>query len=89
MTPINLSSIRKNLALRVMLAVLPALVILFYTGVEQRRQSIENARRDLLLLTHAMAEVQQDNTRSTRQTHSTLSLLPEIQGLFPGPLVLR
>ena len=62
-----------------MLAVLPALVILLYSGVERRRHSIENAKRDVLLLTHAMAEAQKEITRSTRKILSTLSILPAIQ----------
>jgi PAS domain S-box-containing protein len=64
-----------------MLAVLPALVILLHTGMEQRRLSIEKAKHDIFLLTHTMAEVQKDITRSTRQILSTLSLLPQIQDL--------
>jgi hypothetical protein len=76
-----LGTLRKNLVLLVMLAVLPALVILLHTGMEQRRLSIEKAKRDIFLLTHTMAEVQKDITRSTRQILSTLSLLPQIQDL--------
>ena len=64
-----------------MLAVLPALVILLHTGMEQRRLSIEKAKHDIFLLNHTMAEVQKDITRSTRQILSTLSLLPQIQDL--------
>ncbi len=81
MKSVNLGSIGKNLSLLVMLAVLPALVILLYTGLEQRQQSIENAKHDVLLLTHSMAEAQEDITRATRQILSTLSLLPAIQAM--------
>jgi two-component system cell cycle sensor histidine kinase/response regulator CckA len=76
-----LGSLSKNLVLLVMLAVLPALAILLHTGMEQRRLSIEEARHDIFLLTHTMAEVQRDITRSIRQILSTLSLLPQIQDL--------
>lgn len=79
MKSVTLGSISKKLALLVMLAVLPALVILLYTGLEQRQQSIENAKHDVLLLTHTMAEAQEDITRATRQILATLSLLPAIQ----------
>ncbi|MBU0945216.1 MAG: PAS domain-containing protein [Proteobacteria bacterium] len=78
---VNLGSIGKNLTLLVMLAVLPALSIFLYTGMEQRRHSIENAKHDVLLLTHTMAEAQQNITRATRQILSTLSLLPPIQSM--------
>lgn len=79
MKSINLGSISKNLTVLVILAVLPALVILVYTGMEQRRHSIENAKQDVLLLTQTMAETQKNITRSSRQILSTLSLLPAIQ----------
>lgn len=75
------ASISKNLALLVMLAVLPALVILLYSGLEQRRQTLEAAKSDVQLLAHAMAEVQKGITSSTRQTLSTLALMPQIQGM--------
>ncbi|MFH1216007.1 MAG: PAS domain S-box protein [Pseudomonadota bacterium] len=78
---INLGSISNKLAFLVLLAVLPALFILFYTGMEQRRHSIESAERDVLLLTRTMAESQEEITRFTRLILSTLSLMPAIQDL--------
>lgn len=80
----KVSTISRNLALLVIFSVLPALAILFYTGMEQRRISIESAQKDVLLLTHAMAEAQENATQSFRQVLSTLSLLPEIQNMEPG-----
>ncbi len=62
-----------------MFAVLPALGILLYTGIEQRRYSIENAKHEIFLLTHTMAEVPKDIAKTVKQTLSTLSLLPEVQ----------
>lgn len=76
---LKIGSINKKLALLIMLAVLPALAILFCSGIEQRRESIERAKRDVLLLTHAMSEAQKEVTLSTKQILSTLSLLPAIQ----------
>ncbi len=80
---LHLDSISNKLALLIMLAVLPAMLILLYAGLEQRRQSIENARQDVLMLTHTMAETQNHITRSTRQMLSLLSRLPAIQALDP------
>lgn len=60
---------------------MPALAIILYSGLEQRQRSIENARHDVLLLTNAMAETQQEFTRSVKQMLATLSLLPQIQNL--------
>ena len=76
-------SIRKNLVVLIALAVLPALLILLYTGMEQRRHSIELAKRNALVLTHSMAQVQIDITRSFQQLLSTLALLPEVQAMNP------
>ena len=74
---LTLGSISKNLTLLIILAVFPALAILFYSGLEERQQSIEKAKQDVLLLTHSMAETQKEITRSTRQTLSIL--LPCLQ----------
>jgi len=63
----------------VMLSVLPAILILLYSGMEQRRQSVEKAKQEILLLTSSMADVQEDISSSVKQVLSTLSLLPEIQ----------
>lgn len=76
---LTLGSISKNLTLLILLAVFPALAILFYSGLEQRQQSIENAKRDVMQLTHSMAETQQEIARSTREILSTLSSLSAIQ----------
>ncbi|MBT8351735.1 MAG: hypothetical protein KJO26_10950, partial [Deltaproteobacteria bacterium] len=63
----------------ILVAIMPALAIILYSGIEQRHRSIEYAQQNILLLTHAMAEAQQDLTRSVRQMLAILSLLPEIQ----------
>lgn len=76
-------SIRMSLMVLTVLAVLPALVILLYTGMEQRRESIEQAKRSALVLTHSMAQVQTDMTRSFHQLLATLALLPEVQSMDP------
>lgn len=78
---LSLIPIRTKLALLVLFAVLPALAILFYSGLEQRQQSIEDAKQNVLLLTHTMAEAQKEITSSTRQTLSILSLLPAINAM--------
>lgn len=83
MKGINFASISNKLALLVVFAVLPGLALLLYTGLELRQQSIEGAKRDVALLTHAMAETQKEVTRSTRQFLATLSLTPEVQALDP------
>jgi len=74
-----MESISKKLYSLVILAILPALAILLYSGLENRRQSIEHAQSQILFLTHTMAEAQQDLTDSVKQMLATLSLIPQIQ----------
>lgn len=72
-------SISTKLTLLICFAVLPAVFILLYTGIEQRRLSIEETKQNLLLITHTMAETQLDLSRSTRQLLSTLAVMPAIR----------
>jgi HAMP domain-containing protein len=74
-------SISRKLDLLVMVAVIPALIILVFSGIEQRRQTIEAAKQDVVLLAHTMAEVQKEITSATKQTLSTLAIMPVIQNL--------
>lgn len=78
---IRLRSIRSSLLAIALLAIMPALGIILYSGLEERRRSIEEARQNILLLTHAMAESQQEFSRSVRQVLATLALLPQVQRL--------
>mgnify|MGYP000162146400 CR=1 FL=1 len=81
----QLRSIRRNLLIIVLLAIMPALAIILYSGLEERRRSIEDVRQDTLLLTHSMAESQQEFSRSVRQVLATLALLPQVQCLDREP----
>jgi PAS domain S-box-containing protein len=77
----RLHSIRSNLVAIILLAIMPALAIILYSGLGERRRSIEDARQNVLLLTHTMAESQQEFSRSVRQMLATLALMPQIQRL--------
>lgn len=81
MKSIDMGSIGKNLSLLVLIAVLPALAILLYTGMEQRLRAIRDAREQVLLVTHTMADIQIDIARSAQQILSTLAMLPDITNL--------
>lgn len=81
MKSIDMGSIGKNLSLLVLIAVLPALAIILYTGVEQRLHAIGNTREQVLLVTHTMAEIQTDIDRSAQQILSTLAMLPQVNSL--------
>ncbi|MFZ5759462.1 MAG: ATP-binding protein [Thermodesulfobacteriota bacterium] len=74
-------SIRAKLIQLVLLAVLPALLIFFYAGLEQRRRDIDAATADVMLLAHSMAEVQREFAASTRRLLLTLANTPAIRAL--------
>ncbi|MBR9979543.1 MAG: cache domain-containing protein, partial [Desulfatitalea sp.] len=66
-------SIRKILTLLVLLAIVPALVIILYSGLELRRMAIENTKREVLFLAQTMGEAQKGITHSTHQILATLA----------------
>lgn len=78
---INLNSISNKLYLLIIIAVLPALVILLYSSIEQRREGIENAKRNVRQLVHIIAENQKEVTNSTKQVLLTLSRLSAIKNM--------
>jgi signal transduction histidine kinase/ActR/RegA family two-component response regulator/HAMP domain-containing protein len=75
----SFSSLRVRLLLLVLLAVIPALGLILYTGLEQRHQAAVNARENALrVLQHSM--MQQDLLiAGARQLLGTLSRLPEVR----------
>lgn len=75
---LNLGSIRKNLALLVILTVLPAIAILLYSGMEQRSSTLERTKKDVLIITHTMAQIQEDLALSACAVLSTLALTNEV-----------
>lgn len=72
-------SISKNLVVLLVIAILPALTILLYTGFEQRRSAISSATENVQLIAHSMAEAQKDLTTASHQILSTLALMPAIR----------
>ncbi|MFO7607136.1 MAG: HAMP domain-containing protein [Desulfurivibrionaceae bacterium] len=77
----NFGSLNRRLALLVIFSVLPAMIVMVYSNIEQRRHSIEDAKKDVSRLTHAMAVEQQKTIIAARQILSTLSAIPEIRDL--------
>jgi hypothetical protein len=71
-------SIRRVLTLLVCLAVLPALILIIFSGLELRRAAIDNAKREVLMLARTMGEVQRGITRSTGQILSTLGKMQAV-----------
>lgn len=76
-----MTTISRRLNLLVMIAVIPSVFIIIYSGLEQKRQTIETARKDVTMMAHAIVEVQNEITGATRQTLATLAIMPEIREL--------
>ena len=76
-------SINLYLGLLVLVAVLPALLIMLYTGLEQRRQQIAGAKGEVTMLVRTMAEAQKELALSTRQMLAMLSRFPAIKEFDP------
>lgn len=77
------ASIRKHLVLIVLMAVLPALAIILYCGLDQRQQAIESAEREITLLARNIGEAQMGQLEAVRQTLATLAQVPAVQNLDP------
>ncbi len=74
-------SIRRKLLLLVSAAVLPALGVILYTGIDNRNEKILSAKRDLVLLTQSIAAQQEQIVIGIRQTLMTLSLFSGVKNL--------
>ena len=72
-------SIRAHLLLLVGLAVLPALCILLYTGLEQQREAGSRARQVSVRQAFHLAELQEGSLVGTRQLLSVLAEVPQIR----------
>jgi hypothetical protein len=66
-------SIRTILSVLMLLAMMPALLIILYSGFELRRKAIATAKSEVLLLAQTMGEVQKGITQSTHQVLFTLA----------------
>ncbi|TRO80579.1 diguanylate cyclase domain-containing protein [Desulfuromonas acetexigens] len=77
------ASIRKHLVLIVLMAVLPALAIILYCGLDQRQQAIESAEREITLLARNIREAHMGQLEAVRQTLATLAQVPAVQNLDP------
>jgi two-component system, cell cycle sensor histidine kinase and response regulator CckA len=71
--------IRVHLFILVLVAILPALAIIVFTGMERRHAAIEDAKIDIRRLTQGVAIQQQQITNSTLQLLMTLARVPAVQ----------
>jgi hypothetical protein len=75
--------LRPRLLLLVLLAVLPALVLIVYTSVEHRREATERAQAEALRLARLAAADQERAIDNTRQLLAVLAQLPVVRSGDP------
>ena len=73
------TTLRFRLILLVFLAVLPALGVILYSGLEQRRLAVDEAKRDVMDLVMHASVYQERVVERVRQMLSTLSELPMVR----------
>jgi PAS domain S-box-containing protein len=71
-------SIRRVLVSLVLAAILPALGIILYAGLEARGHSLQDAQSSALLLAGSIAQVQEHTTRNIHQLLAILSKTPQV-----------
>ncbi|MHB8473749.1 MAG: bifunctional diguanylate cyclase/phosphodiesterase [Gammaproteobacteria bacterium] len=72
-------SLRARLLLLVLFAVIPAFVLIGYTVINQRQQTVAEAKQHAMNLTQLVVKEQQQLITSTRQLLGILSQLPEVR----------
>ncbi len=71
-------SISGVLNLLILIAVLPIVGIIVHSSIEQRQHHIDDAKREVMLITRSMAEVLSNITDSVKQTLITLASIEAI-----------
>ncbi len=72
-------SLRTKLLLLILIAVLPALGIILFSGIKQRDTAIVSTKRDTLHVAKGLAAQQEQLAAGTRQMLKMLAQLPEVQ----------
>ncbi len=72
-------SIRAQLSILVASCILPALIIILYSGIERSRHATHDAERNAQKLAHGIAAHQESAVESARQQLITLSMVPEVR----------
>jgi PAS domain S-box-containing protein len=73
--------IERKLYLLVACAVLPALLIILYSGFSQRDQALEEANNELANLNTNIANTMMEKTSQSRMLLKTLAAMPEVRSL--------
>lgn len=72
-------SIKKIIFIIVFSAVLPVFLTLIFTNIKNKQQTLENAQKDVFLLTNSIVHTQEVLTASAKQLLSSLAALPTIK----------
>ncbi|MDR2018761.1 MAG: PAS domain S-box protein [Syntrophobacterales bacterium] len=76
-----LKSVRIHLVILVLIAIIPALGIILYTGYKHRLDAVREAEMSITMVLNHIAAEHERTMESTRQLLATLSKLPEVRGL--------
>ena len=74
-------SIRIHLLILVLIAIIPALGIILYSGFEHRKDAVREAEMSVTAVMNSVAAEHERAVESTRQLLVTLSKLPEVRNL--------
>ena len=74
----SFSDLRTRLILLILIAILPALALTIYAGIEQRRTAIYEAEAEALSIAKSIASLQEQQINDVRQVLFTLSQLPAV-----------
>ena len=78
------AKLRVRLLSLVILAIVPALGMIFYTNIDMRRMVVDDAKEGAVRLTRLAARDQEDLIRDTRQLLFALAQLPQVRSSDPG-----
>ena len=79
MKSLNVTSLRTRLFLLVILATVPGLGIIVFSGFEQKVDAIASSHAQCLTLIKTLSQDMEDTVSATRQMLTTLSMLPEVR----------
>ncbi|HBD06625.1 MAG TPA: hypothetical protein DCZ69_00045 [Syntrophobacteraceae bacterium] len=71
-------SLRSRLMMVVILAVLPALIVTFYSGLRQRQRALADTRATALALARDLSDAQEEIVGNTHRILVTLAQLPQV-----------
>ena len=86
MSRFSFSSVRARLVLLVLIAVLPAIALTLYTGIEQRRVDGAKARAEALQVARLVAARQERHIQRAQQLLSVIAVFPAVSVMQTAPL---